>query len=204
MKFAVLYGSTRRNRHGIHVARFVVSQLEKRGHDVTLLDAKELDLPMLDLMYKEYDGDAPEKMKWAHDVLEAAEGFVVIGAEYNHSVPPGLKNMLDTFQQEFYYKPAGIVSYSAGPFGGARAAPHYRVILGELGMVTTSVMFSVSSIFKTMGPEGDLTENKDYERRIARFLNELEWYTEGLSRQRQVCSNPMEPCGDRNLEEQVA
>lgn len=200
MEYAVLYGSTRSGRKGIKAARFVVNRLEARGHAVTLLDAAELDLPLLDKMYKEYDpGTAPAGMQRAHDVLEAADAFVVVGGEWNHSIPPGLKNLLDTFQSEFFYKPAGIVTYSAGPFGGVRAAPHYRVILGELGMVTVSIMFAVSSIYKTFEDDGSDPEGV-YTKRIDRFLNELDWYADALKTKRETCPDPMAPCGDRNAE----
>ncbi len=200
MRYAVLYGSTRRDRQGIKAARFMVKQLEARGHEVDLLDAQELDLPMLDLMFKEYDaGTAPDGMQRAHDALEAAQGIVLVGGEWNHSIPPALKNLLDHFQSEFHFKPAGIVSYSAGPFGGARAAPHYRVILGELGMVTTSILFSISKIHSTFEEDGSDPDGA-YTRRAERFLNELDWYTAALAAQRAACPNPMEFCGDRAAE----
>lgn len=203
MRFAVLYGSYRSERRGIRAARFLVQRLETRGHDATLLDAKELGLPMLDKMWKEYDeGAAPTSMQNAHEVLEAADGFVVVGGEWNHSVPPGLKNLIDHFQSEYFYKPAGIATYSAGPFGGARAAPHYRAILGELGMVTVSIMFAVSKVGQVFDEDGgDVTEDGAYERRVERFLNELEWYAEALRRYRKECPDPMQPCGDRVAEE---
>ena len=202
MKFAVLYGSTRRDRQGIKAARFLVRRLEARGHEVQLLDAMELDLPMLDLMYKEYDGDAPASMERAHRILDDADGYIVLGGEWNHSIPPALKNLLDHFQTEYHFKPAGIATYSAGPFGGARAAPHYRVILGELGMVTPSIMFSISAVGRSFDDEGnDITDGKAYERRVERFLNELEWYAETLAAGRARCANPFERCGNRAAEE---
>ncbi len=198
-RFAVLYGSTRSDRQGIKAAKFMVRQLEARGHEVTLLDAMELALPMLDKMHKQYEpGTAPESMEHAHKVLDAADGFVVVGGEWNHSIPPGLKNLLDHFQTEFYTKPAGIVTYSAGPFGGVRASVHYRAIMGELGMVTPSIMFSVSSVYKAFDEEGnDATEKKDYERRVQRFLNELDWYTDALAAKRATCADPFTDCSNR-------
>lgn len=203
MKYAVLYGSTRRDRQGIKAARFMVKQLEARGHEVTLLDAMELELPMLDLMHKEYDeGEAPEGMQHAHDVLDAADGFVVVGGEWNHSVPPGLKNLLDHFQSEYHYKPGGIVTYSAGPFGGARAAPHYRIILGELGMVTVSIMFAISKIHDQFTDDGDDPDGT-YTKRAERFLDELEWYAEALKAKRDGCLD-LPPCGDREAEKAEA
>lgn len=206
MRFAVLYGSTRRDRQGIKAARFMVQQLTARGHEVDLLDAMELDLPMLDLMHKEYPaGEAPAAMERAHRVLDAADAYVVLGGEWNHSIPPGLKNLLDHFQSEFFYKPAGIATYSAGPFGGARAAPHYRAILGELGMVTPSIMFSISGVGRAFDDDGqDITEKKDYQRRAERFLNELEWYADALRQARDRCPDPMQRCGDRIAEEVAA
>ena len=49
----VLYGSVRRHRQGIGAARFVERQLQARGHTATLVDPIEVDLPLLDRMYKE-------------------------------------------------------------------------------------------------------------------------------------------------------
>ena len=57
LNIAVLYGSARRDRQGIKAARFMVKQLEERGHSVTLVDSEQFDLPMLDWMYKEYEPD---------------------------------------------------------------------------------------------------------------------------------------------------
>ncbi len=190
MKFAVLYGSTRSDRRGIGAARWMVEQLQTRDHDVELLDACDLDLPMLDKMFKEYsEGEAPPAMQKAHEVLDAADAYVVVGGEWNHSIPAGLKNLLDHFQREFYFKPAGICTYSAGPFGGVRAAPHYRTILGELGMVTPSIMFAVSAVHKNFELDGTANDNA-YPRRVERFLDELEWYADALKRKRDADGTP--------------
>lgn len=189
-QFAVLYGSTRSDRHGIGAARFIAGQLKERGHEVTLLDACELDLPMLDKMYKEFpEGEAPADMEKAHQALDEADGYVLVGGEWNHSVPPGLKNLLDHFQPEYFFKPAGIATYSAGPFGGVRAAPHYRAILGELGMVTPSTMFSISKVQDSFDTDGTVRDEA-YIRRIKQFLDELEWYTDALKAKREADGTP--------------
>jgi len=42
-----------------------------------------------------------------------ADAFVLVSAEYNHSIPPGLSNMLDHFGGSVYaFKPSGLVTYS--------------------------------------------------------------------------------------------
>ena len=72
-------------------------------------------MPLLDLMYKEYEaGTAPAAMEAIGDILKAADGFVIVSAEYNHSIPAALKNILDHFQSEYLYKPSAIVTYCAG------------------------------------------------------------------------------------------
>ena len=104
LRTVVIYGSARRDRQGIKAARFVMRQLEERQHDVTLVDTLENPLPLLDLMYKEYAaGDAPEAMQRVSEILEAADGFVIVSAEYNHSIPAALKNLLDHYQSEDLY-----------------------------------------------------------------------------------------------------
>jgi len=54
-KIAVIVGSVRSERHGIKVAKWVVSKLEDKGHQTSLVDPVELDLPLLDKMYKEME-----------------------------------------------------------------------------------------------------------------------------------------------------
>ncbi len=83
---AVIYGSVRgERRQGIKAARFLVSKLEERGHAVTLVDPLEYELPLLDLMYKEFEqGQAPEAMEKVGQILRNSDGFIVVSAEYNH------------------------------------------------------------------------------------------------------------------------
>ena len=182
---AVIYGSARQGRQGIKATRFVVRKLEERGHTVTLVDSQEHPLPFLDLMYKEYDaGKAPEVMHTVGEILEAADGFVVVSAEYNHSVPAALKNLLDHFQSEYLYKPSAIVTYSAGPFGGVRAFINLRAILAELGTPSIPSAFPISQVGKAFDEEGNATESA-YNDRIVKFLDEYEWYANALKRARE-------------------
>jgi NAD(P)H-dependent FMN reductase len=63
-RILVFYGSYRSNRLGIRLAQFVVDGFRARGDDVELIDAREVGLPMLDRMYREYrKGEAPAAWK---------------------------------------------------------------------------------------------------------------------------------------------
>ncbi len=182
MKTAVIYGSVRDHREGIRAARSVEKALNERGHEVTLVDPREeqYQLPLLNKMYKEYgEGDAPPNMEGIAKVLDEADGLVVVTGEYNHSVPPALKNLLDHFQKEYLFKPSAIVSYSAGSFGGVRAAVHLRVILAELGTPSISSVLPVPKVQETLKENGAAFDAR-HDQRMARFLEEYEWYLNAL------------------------
>ena len=118
LNILVILGSVRRERLGLRVARFVVAKLAARGHTVTLIDPAEYPLPLLDRMFKEYPaGQAPEVLERLAGHVKAADAYVVVSAEYNHSIPPALSNLLDHFLEEYFFKPSGIVCYSAGGYG---------------------------------------------------------------------------------------
>lgn len=179
IQITVLYGSYRSNRAGIRAAEFAVEQLSEKCK-VVFLDAKEIDLPILDKMHKEYEkGKAPEKLERISKVLAASDGFIFVCGEYNHSVQPGLKNLIDHFQPEYFFKPAGILSYSAGSFGGVRAAVHMRAVLGELGMVSISGMLPIPGIGKVFAEGGEIKDEK-LPGRFTKFSDELLWYAKAL------------------------
>ncbi len=184
LNIAVIYGSARRDRQGIKAARFVVHKLQQRSHDVSLIDSQIYELPPLDWMYKEYaEGKAPEAMHKVAEILNAADGFIIVSAEYNHSVPAALKNLLDHFQSEYLYKPSGIVTYSAGPFGGVRALINLRAILAELGTPSIPSAFPISQIHKAFDTDGKPLDTL-YENRVVKFLDEFEWYVSALRQAR--------------------
>lgn len=181
---AILYGSVRTNRQGIRFAKYLKRKCEERNFNTTLIDPKEYKLPLLDKMYKEYkEGEAPEVIKNLAEILEGADGFIVVSGEYNHSIPPALTNLMDYFQKEYYFKPAAIATYSSGNFAGVRAAMQLRAFLSELGMPTISSLFSVGKVGTIFDNDGNLLE-EIYEKRTQRFLNEFEWYVNALKNAR--------------------
>ncbi len=181
---AVIYGSARSERQGIKAARFVANKLEERGHEVTLVDSQDYPLPLLDKMLKEYDAtSAPAAMAAVGAILSAADGFVIVSAEYNHSIPAALKNLLDHFQSEYLYKPSAIVTYSAGPFGGVRALINLRAILAELGTPSIPSAFPVSQVQHAFDDTGNALE-ASYDKRATKFLDEYEWYASALRQAR--------------------
>jgi len=181
----VIYGSVRRRRKGIRAARFLVRELEGRGHEAPLVDPLEYPLPLLDLMYKEYEKDAvPEVLESLARIYRAADAYVFVTGEYNHGIPPALKNQIDHFLETWFWRPAGIACYAAGSFGGVRAAMQMRCVLGEVGLVTVPSILAMPRVGQAFAEDGTPSDPATFERRAGKFLDELEWYAEALATQR--------------------
>ncbi|RNJ61356.1 MAG: NADPH-dependent oxidoreductase [Porphyrobacter sp. IPPAS B-1204] len=187
-RILVFYGSYRSDRQGIRLADYCVRQLVELGADVELIDAQAVGLPMLDRMYKEYPkGEAPQALETLAAKIRAADAFLFVVGEYNWSVQPGLKNLTDHFLEEWFWRPAAIASYSAGRFGGVRAALAWRDILGEMGMVVVSSTIAVGpmkdSLDEDGAPVGD--GGKALEKQFPRFADDLAWWTAAAKAQRE-------------------
>jgi NAD(P)H-dependent FMN reductase len=184
LTFPILYGSVRETRQGIKAARFVDDQLRRRGHQTTLVDPMEYRLPLLDRMYKEFPkGEAPEVMERLATLYRAADGFVIVSGEYNHGIPPALKNLLDHFLEEYFFRPSAIVCYSGGSFGGVRAAMQLRMTLAELGMASIPSLFPVPKVQDAFDDDGQ-ARDPAWNKRVGRFLDELEWHARALKAER--------------------
>jgi len=180
----VIYGSVRTERKGIKAARFVVKELKQRGYHAVLVDPLERMLPLLDRLYKEYaPNEAPPALKDLAELFTSADGFVVVSGEYNHGVPPALKNLMDHFLEEYFWRPAAIVSYSGGLFGGVRAAMQWRAILGEMGMITIPSIQPFPHVQEAFTEDGEPTDPQT-RLRTARFFEEFAWYVDALREQR--------------------
>ena len=184
LDFVILYGSVRRDRQGIGVARFIESKLAERGHTTHLIDPLEVDLPLLDRMYKEYPaGEAPDVLERLAGIYKATDAFVVVSGEYNHGIPSALKNLLDHFLEEYLWRPSAIACYSAGSFGGVRAAMQLRMTLAELGMPSMSSLFAVPRVGSAFATDGT-PQDDAWHRRVGRFLDEIEWHARALKAER--------------------
>jgi NAD(P)H-dependent FMN reductase len=146
-KIAIILGSTRPNRNGEQVAKWVYDVASKRD-DATyeLVDLRDFPLPHLDepgspAWGPNYQNDHTKE--WSAKIAEF-DGYVFVTPEYNHSTSGVLKNAIDFLYTEWNNKAAGIVSY--GGAGGARAAEHLRLILGELQVADVRQQVTISLV----------------------------------------------------------
>ena len=189
----VFYGSYRRDRQGIKLARWIVDALQARGDNAELIDAKVVDLPILDRRFSDYkDGEAPAAMAELAARIAAADGFVFVAGEYNGGLQPGLKNLVDHYLPEFAWRPAAIASYSAGPFAGVRSATAWRTTLGAMGMVVTSTPLGLARIGGAFDAEGRPAgeDGVRLERAFPRFADDLGWWIDAAAAQRAKADPP--------------
>jgi len=184
LSFAVLLGSVRAERNAARAGHMVMNALQAAGHGAHLVDPLTLRLPLLEHTYSEYEtGKAPAGLDELAALYRRVDGFIIVSGEYNHGVPPALKNLLDYFLDEYFWRPSGIVCYSSGQFGGVRAAIQLRAILCELGMPSIPSMLSIPRIGAALNENGHPQQDwlapalKD-------FLDELAWYARALQHAR--------------------
>jgi NAD(P)H-dependent FMN reductase len=186
LNLVVIFGSVRSGRRGIRVVRFLERAFAERGHVVTTVDPAEYRLPLLDKMYKEYPkGSAPEPLERLAGIYRQADAFVIVTGEYNHSAPPALLNLLDHFLEEYFWRPSAIICYSAGMFGGVRAAVQLRAALCEMGMPSIPSLFPIPKVQTAFSEDGAPADAEGTRRRFARFASELEWYASAMHKARE-------------------
>jgi NAD(P)H-dependent FMN reductase len=175
LNIPVLLGSVRRNRQSPKVARWLHRQLEIDERITTrLIDLEELALPIMEERLRMRD-DPPPGAATLSEVIAAGDGLVIVTPEYNHGYPGVLKNALDYLLPELKRKPVGIVTVSAGGFGGINCLAQLRLVLLAMGAVPIPASLPVSRVGQSFADEGP-TDDKLTER-AAKFIDELVWWT---------------------------
>ncbi len=197
MKFLVFLGTVRDStppsppRLGARVAKSCLECLASRHdeHEAELVDA--LDYP-LEPVFKPHfaypRSKAPSGLNELADRIASADGFVMISPEYNHSMSPALANLLNHFGSSlFAYKPSAIVTYSAGQWGGMRAAIGMRTFLSELGCLPVSAMIHVpraQDVFDEDGSPLDGVDGQAWFNYFGRTFKQLFWWAQAAGAHR--------------------
>src|SRR6188768_3250252 len=127
-KIGVIIGSIRPNRFGDKPAKWIADLAQKSGHfDVEIVDLADYPLPLFDAAASDFWMPTPNEVaaRWQAKLHEF-DGYIVVTAEYNRSVPGALKNAIDWAYKPFMKKAVAYVAY--GSVGGARAVEHLRTI----------------------------------------------------------------------------
>lgn len=174
VKIGVVLGSSRAQRLGERVCRFVIAQSAGvPGAVFAVLDLAAYQLPFFDEAIPPWNNPArrpaPEVARWLED-MASADGYLFIVPEYNYAVPAVVKNALDFLGHEADGKPASVLSYSDTPHGGSIAGHELRLTLSKLGMLPLPKSLPLAHADQLLDPDGTLVSDSDFARRTARFL----------------------------------
>ncbi|WP_028293789.1 NADPH-dependent FMN reductase [Oceanobacter kriegii] len=202
MKFLVFLGSVRNStpprpaRLGERVALACLQQLQARfnahaeEHSFELIDPLDYPLePVFKPHFAYSKRQVPPLLDALAEKIRSADGYVMVSPEYNHSMSPALANLLNHFGSSlFSYKPSAIVTYSAGQWGGMRAAVGMRTFLSELGCLPVSAMVHLPKAQEVFAEDGSLMAGEDSERwqdYFGRTFDQLMWWADATHKQRQ-------------------
>lgn len=196
-KFLVFLGSVRDStpprpaRLGQRVARACVSHLTDDVADARLIDPLEIGLAQVFKPHFAYaPGKAPAALDTLAKAIEASDGYVMVSPEYNHSMSPALAHLLNHFGSSlFSYKPSVIATYSAGQWGGSRAAVNMRTFLSELGCLPVSAMVHVPKAHEVFDEQGGFLDGVDapgWRKYLNRSFAQLRWWSAAAKHQRET------------------
>lgn len=188
MNVLIMLGSVRNSepphppRLGLRVAQACQSLLKHDDEiDVKVIDPLEIDFPRVFKPHFSYrKGQAPVSLQSLADLIAQSDAFVMVSPEYNHSMSPALMDMLNHFGSSlFSYKPSAIVTYSAGQWGGTRAAVNMRTFLSELGCLPVSAMIHIPHAQDVLDEEGAYRAGADadaWQKYFNRTFDQLKWW----------------------------
>lgn len=199
MNFLVFLGSVRNSepprpaRLCERVAAACSKRLIAKRARFELVDPLAIELPTPFKPHFSYArGKAPPQLERLAEQIVNADGYVMVSPEYNHSMSPSLAHLLNHFGSSlFSYKPSAIVTYSAGQWGGARAAVNMRTFLAELGCLPVSAMVHVSKaqeVFKASGAYLEGVDGRQWDGYLDRTIKQLLWWAEAAKLQRSTGS----------------
>lgn len=180
-KLQVIIGSTRPGRVGLPVATWFVERAITHGaFEVDVVDLAELALPFMD------EPNHPRLRQYVHQHtrdwsarVDSADAFVFVTPEYNHGFSAPLKNAIDYLNQEWQYKPLGIVSYG-GVSAGTRAVNMLKQVVTPLKMVPIAEVVTIPFIAQFINDDGEVQANQVMETAATAMLDELARWVEAL------------------------
>jgi NAD(P)H-dependent FMN reductase len=176
----IIVGSTRRDRQSIKVARFVLARLQERKNvETELLDLLEYNFPIMEERLHRRDDPPPRLQEYAAKIARAAS-LIIVAPEYNNGYPGVLKNALDYLLPEYERKPIGIVTVSAGGYGGINCLAQLRLVTLGMGAFPIPENLAVSRVHDSFKDDGTPTDAA-YEKRATEFLDDVLWFAEAIA-----------------------
>jgi NAD(P)H-dependent FMN reductase len=175
LNLAIIIGSTREGRFGDTVGRWFAKEAAAHGSfAVDLIDLIEVKLPSSHGVKP-----TPPEVDAFRARLAAADAFVIVTPEYNHSYPASLKHAIDQGYVEWMAKPVGFVSYG-GTVGGVRAIEHLRHVFAELHAATIRDYLCFIHARRQFDADGNPVDREGPRAAARTMLDRLAWWADAL------------------------
>jgi NAD(P)H-dependent FMN reductase len=197
MKIGIILGSTRAERLGTRVVRYILDKAaDVAGAEFIALDLADYDLPFFAEPVAPMDNRdrqvSPNVRRWLDD-MASVDGYVFVVPEYNFEVPAPAKNALDLLAHEAEGKPVLIQSYSDTSYGGIIAGHLFRLPLSKMGMFPMPKSLPMPHAEQLFDENGTLVKDTEWARILDRFvpwaLAELVRYASALTPLRHQAKN---------------
>lgn len=167
-KILAISGSVRTGSINRKLLNLGARYLANQGFTVLIADLKQFELPI-------YNGDLesgqgiPENVRSLRDMVEDCQGLFVCSPEYNGSVTPLLKNMLDWTSRPFdgnppckayKHKVVCLAGASEGDKGGLRGLAHLSAIFSNMGSIVVPQYFGMSFAGKAFSNNDEFIDPK--------------------------------------------
>ena len=156
MKFIAIVGTNAKKSYNRKLLQFMKKHFELKA-EIEVLDIT--DVPMFNQSDNQSYSDV---IQMFNNKITECDGVIMATPEYNHSIPSGLKSLIEWLSFDLHPlagKPVMIVGASLGTQGSSRAQLHLRQILDAPG-VDTNVMpgyeFLLGNASKAFDEAGDL------------------------------------------------
>lgn len=170
MKIQIISGSTRIGRASHRVALALNEKLLSLGIDCSIVDLKELGLPLFEERLS-FLRNKPQHFETISNELLNSIGFIFVTPEYNGGISASLKNFIDTFgRPEFAGKPIAVASVSSGNLGGIRAAMSLQQLILAIQAYPQPQMLTVGNVEEQLNPLGEII-NPGFEKQLDSFVD---------------------------------
>lgn len=156
-------GSARRESLNKKLLANVVEAVCAEGAEVTLVDFRELPIPLYDGDLEDAEG-IPANAKKLIELITQHPGLLIASPEYNSQMAPLLKNAIDwctrADDNPLEGRVAAVVSASPGMLGGVRSMTLARQLLVHLGCHLVPKQCILPQAHKAFDEQGKLKEER--------------------------------------------
>ena len=180
-KIVAFAGSLRAGSFNKKLLAVAVDAARAAGAEVTVVDLRELALPLFDQDLEDASG-LPEGAKKFKALLRAGDGFLIASPEYNSSITAALKNALDWASRAesddepslvaYKGKAAALLAASPGALGGLRGLVTLRSILGNIGVLVLPDQVAIPNAHEAFDDAGKLKDERKA-KQVARLAGAL-------------------------------